>query len=341
MIRRYSDLILSLIVGVIAIFCFFSCSQNEANLPTENVYSVSGGQIEFNKNTKQFVGANTLHSFGGGSEDMPSWNLNIAREFVGNMHENPMSGFPIQDTNGQFLHPLQTMVDDNRSNGLVTILCPFGWNGTNETLLTGKFPTETFFWDAYKQKLALWAEHFKDQSDVWIEVWNEPYRFDRADGYTDDIWFTTMTELYSIVRNSGNNNIILIPCAEQGQDESVLINRGFEFLNTTSNVLFDIHAYEKWLLESNANIDEKIQNLQASDLPIFFGEVAPVNSGVLMNPEYFLNRIHTKGISFAAWLWKYDETDQDALLTTEGLPNNVNNNNWGDLYRSIAMRPRL
>jgi mannan endo-1,4-beta-mannosidase len=53
-----------------------------------------------------------------------------------------------------------------------------------------------------------------------------------------------------------------------------------------------------------------------------------------------LNIIFSKDISFAAWLWKYDETDQDALLTTQGLPNNFNNNNWGSLYNEIARRGR-
>jgi mannan endo-1,4-beta-mannosidase len=54
-----------------------------------------------------------------------------------------------------------------------------------------------------------------------------------------------MNELTAIIRNSGNKNIILVPCAEQGQDESVLINKGTAFLKDKSNILFDIHAYEK------------------------------------------------------------------------------------------------
>ncbi|MFP4844790.1 cellulase family glycosylhydrolase [Winogradskyella sp. PE311] len=338
---KYYSLVFRLVGSLIVLSTLYCCNKNNDNSLRENVYSISGDAINLNDFGKQFVGANALHSFGVGSEDMLLWNLNIAREFVGNMNENPISGFPIEDSNNQFLHSLQSIVDNNRSNGLVTILCPFGWDGQNVNLLTGKFPTETLFWDAYRAKLSQWANHFKEQSDVWIEVWNEPYRFDRTDGYTDDIWLNTMAELYNIIRNTGNENIVLIPCAEQGQDESVLINKGIEFLNNSNNVLFDIHAYEKWLLESNLNIEERVLNLQNLDLPIFFGEVAPVNSGVLMNPDYFLNLIHTKQISFAAWLWKYDETDQDALLTTEGLPNNENNNNWGDLYLSIATRDRL
>ncbi|WP_299128484.1 cellulase family glycosylhydrolase [uncultured Winogradskyella sp.] len=330
------------IVFVLFLLSFFlSCNTKEDSVISNTTYSIVDSKITFNSNAKQFVGANALHSFGTGSEDMPLWNLNIAREFVGNVNENPIEGTPVQDANGQFLHSLQAIVDDNRANNLVTILCPFGWDGQASNLLTGKFPAETAFWEAYKVKLALWAEHFKEQSDVWIEVWNEPYRFDRMDGYTDQNWLSTMTELYTIIRNTGNTNIVLIPCAEQGQDESVLINIGNLFLDTTDNVLFDIHAYEKWLLEPTAEIENRIQNLVDLNLPLFFGEVAPVNSGVLMNPEVFLDIIHNNQLSYAAWLWKYDETDQDALLTSDGSPNNFNNNNWGTLFRFFAFKDRL
>lgn len=321
---------------------FVSCSEKES-LPGNDIvlgYSIEDSQIKLDGVVKQFVGANALHSFAVGSADMTTWNLNLAREFVGNMNENPLTGAPIQDSNGQFLHSLQTIVDDNRANNLITILCPFGWDGTNANLLTGKFPTETVYWENFKTKLSSWAFQFKDQEDVWIEVWNEPYNFNVTDGYTDQIWLDTMQELYDIIRATGNENIVLIPCAEQGQSETVLLNRGSELLNNTENVLFDIHAYEKWLFIDDALNMSRLNDLKNAKLPVLFGEVAPVNAGVLMNPESFLEMLHSEGISYAAWLWKYDETDQDALLTANGEPNNINNNNWGSLYLSFAQRER-
>jgi mannan endo-1,4-beta-mannosidase len=99
------------------------------------------------------------------------------------------------------------------------------------TEFTGK-SRQTSWWTDYKTKLALWATQFKDQEDVWIEVWNEPYRFIRADGFTDTVWMSDMSELVTTVRSTGNTNILLIPCAEQGQDESILINKGADFLKT-------------------------------------------------------------------------------------------------------------
>jgi hypothetical protein len=37
----------------------------------------------------------------------------------------------------------------------------------------------------------------------------------------------------------------VVPAAEQGQDESVLLNKGTGFLKNKTNILYDIHAYEK------------------------------------------------------------------------------------------------
>jgi mannan endo-1,4-beta-mannosidase len=149
-----------------------------------------------------------------------------------------------------------------------------------------------------------------------------------------------MNEMVVNIRNTGNKNIIIVPCAEQGQDESVLINKGIQFLANKNNILFDIHAYEKWLLVSNSEIINRLDLLKQQNLPILFGEIAPLNAGVLMNPQSFLDLIYNRGLSVCAWIWKYDENDTDALLTSAGLPNNNNNNNWGAMYKELASRNR-
>jgi mannan endo-1,4-beta-mannosidase len=334
-----------LFIFLLAFQIFISCSKSEnVNNPISQVgYTISGTNILNTGKPIQLIGANAFHSFGASStnnDDMKSWNLDITREFIGNIKENPITGDPIQDSNGSWLHSLQKIVDGNRLNNRITILCAFGWNGTSETLFTGKMPAKTAWFTDYKTRLQSWANQFKNQSDVWIEVWNEPYRYDRTDEYTDAIWMNDMNEMTAIIRNTGNKNIILIPCAEQGQDESVLINKGSSFLSNKTNILFDIHAYEKWLLDSNTSISSRLDNLQTHNLPVIFGETAPINSGALMNPEYLLNELYNRGKSICAWTWKYDENDKDALLTLAGLPNNTNNNNWGTTFRNLSSKAR-
>jgi mannan endo-1,4-beta-mannosidase len=306
---------------------------------TQVKYNILGSKIQNVKTPIQLIGANNFHSFSASSSrDMLSWNMEISREFVGNMKENPLTGYPVKDSNGAWLHSLQAVVDSNRLGNRITIIGAFGWDGKTE--FTGLMPTKTAFWAAYKAKIQEWAIQFKNQPDVWIEVWNEPYRWDRADGYTDDIWYSDMNEMVALIRNTGNKNIILVPCAEQGQDESVLINKGTAFLANKTNILFDIHAYEKWLLVSNTNMGSRLAQLQAKNFPLIFGETAPLNAGSLMNPQPFLDSTYNRGISICAWVWKNDENDTDALLTKTGLPNNNNNNNWGTLFKNLAARVR-
>jgi len=322
------------------LFFFGSCQKEESVANSNSGYQITNSNISYNSKNIQLIGANAFHVFGAGSADMNSWNLDIAREFIGNIKETPLTGNPIQDSHGAYLYSIQNIVDENRKQNKISWICAFGWDGNPSTLFTGKSPATKFWWEDYKAKLRLWAIQFKDQNDVWIEVWNEPYRYDRADGYTDAIWLQNMNELTEIIRATGNKNIVVIPCAEQGQDESVLLNKGNAFLVGKSNILFVIHAYEKWLLDSSTNINSRLDELNRFNIPIIFGETAPMNAGVLMNPEPFLNLIYNKGISVCAWVWKKDESDQDALMTQNGLPNNINNNNWGTTFKNLALKTR-
>lgn len=319
-----------------------ACTKNKSQQPLSPLqeYAVKESKILHRGQPIQLIGANAFHVFSAGSSDMNSWHLDIAREFIGNVSETPLSGTPIQARNGAYLYSLQTIVDSNRLNKRITVLCPFGWDGNDSTAFTSKRPTQTVWWNAYKTKLQQWATQFKDQPDVWLEVWNEPYNYTQTDGYTDEVWAQDMNELVAVIREAGNTNIVLVPCAAQGQDESVLLNKGISFLAGKANILFDVHAYERWLLDDNAHMASRLDQLAAKQLPVFFGETAPVNSGVLMNPEPFLDSAYTRGLSVCAWAWKYDASDRDALLTTDGQPNNTNNNNWGSLFKSLAARDR-
>jgi mannan endo-1,4-beta-mannosidase len=324
---------------LLTIVCLlFACQKDTTNNTTS--YQITGKTIYYQDKPVQLIGVNALHVFGAGGSDMNAWKIDIVREFVGNVKENPISGAIIKDASNAYLYPLQTIVDSNRLNHQITILCPFKWDTNSNTYFTGAWPSNTTWWASYKQILQQWALHFSNQPDVWLEVWNEPYRYDRMDGFTDDVWLLHMNELISIIRNTGNKNIVLVPCAEQGQDESVLLTKGATIRSNFSNILFDVHAYEKWLLTTNSNIGNRLQLLQQQNIPVIFGEVAPMNAGVLMAPSGFLDSLHQRGMSVCAWLWKNDESDQDALLTKAGKPNNNNNNQWGTTYNNLCLKPR-
>jgi mannan endo-1,4-beta-mannosidase len=327
---------------ILFIFLLSSCNKtNQTSILYTDKFTIAGNKI-YNYNTPvQIIGANAFHVFGAGGSDLNNWHLDIAREFVGNVNEVRLTGNPFQDSNGAYLHSLQSVADSNRANKRITIFCPFQWSGLPATNFTGTMPKLTYWWSDFKLKLQQWAVQFKDQPDVWLEVWNEPYRYDRTDGYTDETWMSDMNELVTLIRSAGNNNVILVPCAEQGQDESVLNNKGALFLQGKTNILFDIHAYEKWLLVSNVSMGNRIKQLIQNKLPVLFGETAPLNAGLLMNPQPFLDSIYNNGLSVCAWVWKYDSTDKDALLNATGQPNDTNNNNWGTTFKTLSLRPRI
>jgi mannan endo-1,4-beta-mannosidase len=303
---------------------------------TVNTYTVSGNTFQKNGVPTSWRGVNAMHVFGGDSSDMNSWGVDIVREPILNMRDTPLTGYAL-NVGGTYLHSLQNIVNDNRANGKVTILCPFGWDGTSATEFLGQNPSKTTWWSSYKKKYQAIARQFKNQPDVWFEVWNEPYWHDRSHSYSDALWLSDMKAMVDNIRSTGATNIVLVPGAETGQDESVLIAKGPSLLAGRNNIAFDIHAYEKWLEDPQTTVENRIQNVKNAGLAMLFGEVAPLNAGILMNPANFLAAARTQGSTVSAWLWKYDGTDTDALLNSDGTHNDNSNNNWGSIYRDFTL----
>ena len=134
------------------------------------------------------------------------------------------------------------------------------------------------------------ATEFRDERNAWLEVWNEPYWWQGGRGDTDDRWLTDMQDMVDNIRSTGNRNLMLVPGAESGQAESVLLTKGAQLLQGRSNILFDIHAYEKWLLgTSPASVAARIQAVQGAGLALIFGQISPFNSGAQMDVRIVLD----------------------------------------------------
>ena len=317
---------------IFSVFIFF-CSQ----ILFADSFSVQGSSIEQNGINKVWRGANAMHVFGGSSNDMNAWNADLVREFIGDVKNTPISGWATY-VNGKWLHPLEKYIANNRANGKVTILTPFGWDGVS---LTGKNPSQQIFYNEYKAKMREWANYIKNQPDVWIEVWNEPYMWDNSNYPLDhSLWLSDMIDLVDNIRATGCNNIILVPGNMQGQGEAPILAKADLLVKERINIVFDLHAYEKWLDKvSYSTIENRLQKLKELNVAVMFGELAPMNAGVLMNPSDFLKAVQRKNISTAAWLWKYNSADRDALFDSAGAVNNTNNNNWGSQYTTHLLEP--
>jgi mannan endo-1,4-beta-mannosidase len=170
------------------------------------------------------------------------WKIGIVREFIGDLLHQPMSGRVVH-SGSSWLHPLQSIVDTNRRNSIVTILCPFGWNGTSD--FSGSNPREMPFFVDYKRRWQAVAKQFASQSDVWLELWNEPYNW-HGQNFSDSMWLSDAIEMVENIR-SVNQNIIVVPGALDGQDESIILRQGRALLTGRSDLVFDVHGYERWM----------------------------------------------------------------------------------------------
>jgi hypothetical protein len=92
-------------------------------------YAIVNADIRRNDTTVMLGGANALHVYGGFSGEMRAWNVTLVREFIRNLKDQPITGAATySNASGAWFHPLRAIVDSNRANGMVTILCPFGWD---------------------------------------------------------------------------------------------------------------------------------------------------------------------------------------------------------------------
>ena len=319
------------------------------------IYSIRGTQILRDGEPVRFAGGvNAMHTYSLGSEAdylrLKEWNVGIVREFISNLYETPLTGeYAKKSSNGEWLWPMQSFVDDNRANGFVTILCPFYWvNQTTleVTVFSGKYPAEQGFYNAYKDRMRVIAEHFKNQSDVWVQVWNEPYPWDNSNGYKNETWLRDHIDMVDNLRSvSGFDNIIIVQGNGQGQLEEALLSRGADLLADRPNILFSLHGYEKWMMGSDATVDAivaRLLALKAAGFALIFGECGVINSSGLM-PGFlnFLEGMTLGDIPTLAWLWKYNDNDKNSLMNSSGLPNNNGNLNWGSEYKKFLANKAL
>ena len=211
------------------------------------------------------------------------WGIHTVQEFIENLNETPISGPPTNVSTGEWLHSLQSVVDANRHNGLVTILSPIGWvlPGARQVQMTGMYPTQQSYYNDYKARMKLIAAQFVNQSDVWLECWHEPYPFDNSGDYTDDVWLSDAVDMVQNLRSvPGFNNIIVVQSSGQGQNLEALFNRGTSLTYIFPNILFQVHQYEDWMRNINSTqVQSQINQLQDLALPLLIQRRAhPVGS---------------------------------------------------------------
>lgn len=335
---------ISFFTFMICLLAVLSCNEDNSPAPvspaTQGEFQIIGSKLLRNGKNIHYKGVNAMQTFGLGNGDlMDEWKIEIVREFIGNLEEQPITGNAIKAKNGVWYHSLEKIVAQNRAHQKITILCPFGWfiNG-NLVSFSGLNPRDQDFYEGYKLKMQQIAEHFKDQPDVWIEVWNEPYHWNNQNNYSHSKWLADMQDMVRNLRQvDGFESIIVVPGNEQGQSEDAILSKGKELLKIDPTILFDLHAYEKWLVNTTeSEVRTRILRITENNFAVMMGEVGVQNVGDVMPVKHFLAAMKSTQTTTLAWLWNQNSKDNNALLTNEGLPNSTaTNNQWGSIYRDF------
>ena len=307
-------------------------------------HTISGTKILRDGVSAQWRGVNAPNMSGLQASSMGGWGIDIIREYISDVNDVPVGDTSIQDpSTGQWIHGLRRIVNDNRANGKVTILCPFSWNidGGWEEEYCGKTPRERWFYNDHVNRLRAWAWEFRNDSDVWISLWNEPYSGNSGDY---DAWLTDSAEMVDAIRSQSNNNIIVVPVSNWAQDEGVLFSKGNALKSGRSNLLFDIHCYAGWNdWQSQGDIQNRFQAVKNAGFAAMVGEVGAVigywnNQWQVRDVAKVLNAAANTGMTCLAWHWK-DSSELDSLRRN-GQPNNVNNFNFGSTVRNYCLASR-
>lgn len=276
-----------------------------------------------------------MHIFAG--NDPLDWpGIGIIREFVGDLKNAPLkSGETYRDMDHHWrLRALQDLVDDNRKRGLVTILCPFSWDGSKETQFTGSSPCQSPWYKDYKSRMREWAAQFKGQSDVWIELMNEPFHpLNTAED--DALWLAAMTDMVDNLRSADWSGIILVPGSAWGQDETVIERMGPRLLAGRNDLIFDVHIYNRWQDQPDT-IPARCAKIKASGLPFIFGEFGTGSGDGVRDTHPFMKAAQENHFSVLAWGWgTWGPRKPNNLQLNDGTPNDVGNFGWGSAYKAF------
>ncbi|QRK09649.1 cellulase family glycosylhydrolase [Archangium violaceum] len=295
-------------------------------------YSVSGNQLLKDGVPYEPRGVNKMSVWGFNAAETTPWGVEILREHI--------------DMKLTSLTQMRDIVVDARANGKVVILSatwydndalPGGKTPYPANQLLGVVPSADPRWEPVKNRWREIANYFKGQSDVWFDVWNEPYNWDvtKPEGYTEELWLSEMSTLVDNIRSTGANNIILVPGALMGQGEKVLLNKGGALLSGRSNILFGVHCYSGQWWQDQANIETRFQNLLNKGIPFIVSEY-----GAGHPFANILGAARAKRIGSLAWLWKHDNDDKEALLKEDGTPNDTNNYTLGSSVKNFGLGAR-
>ena len=227
------------------------------------------------------------------------WQFNTVR-VVNKMWDSYWQGDIVSDcTPVQDISDLPARVQKYTDLGLVVIL---DWHAVGDYATSSASETS----ENLNEMLDFWrqvADLFKDNNNVWFNIYNEPGDMDNNNrDQRREKWVTMHQEAIRVIRDEvGANNMIVVGGWSWGQDtgpawdaakikteNSAILSAGDRVItfdpgygdgeHTYENIIFDVHIYDQWdkgtQAEQNERLADYIDRVHAKDFALIIGEYA-------------------------------------------------------------------
>ncbi|RPI01880.1 MAG: hypothetical protein EHM72_05445 [Calditrichaeota bacterium] len=281
---------------------FFACSE-KSNPVVENPddsakgFYTLGSSLMVNACEWELRGANMMSAFGTPDyTEAEAFGMDIARECI--------------DMKCTGDEKLRQIVSAARARGFVVILTAFWWDNDAfpsgntpypDCQLLGAVPSKDARFSGVQARWRQIARLFKNQSDVWFGLWNEPYDWQKSKTASSDQWLADAAALVDNIRSTGAENIVVLCGTAMGQGHEPFLEKGGELLQGRKNIVFDIHAYQTYWNVSSTEIKSRLDALKSSGIaPVIVGEFAANGDQPY---QAVMDACRGTRTTLLAWLW--------------------------------------
>jgi len=275
--------------------------EDKKNIQDSAGYYTVGSALMKNNCEWEFRGTDKMSIWNWSYDSIAAWGMDITRECI----DMKLT------TDSELIQIVQLA----RSKGFVTILTAVWWDsdaihdGTTpypDCQLLGSIPSSDSRFLSVQKRWREIAVLFKNQTDVWFGVWNEPYNWKKEQTASSQQWLNDATLLVDNIRSTGANNIIVLCGNAMGQGYEPFMEKGPDLLSGRKNIVFDIHAYQTYWDLNQASIENILTELKNADIaPVIIGEFSANGTQPYQSVMHACRTTHT---SILAWLWdQYEE----------------------------------
>jgi mannan endo-1,4-beta-mannosidase len=303
------------LILLLGLFVFTHCGKKsnpagDTGDQTKTGYYTTGAKLMYNSCEWEFRGTNKMSVFSDWNFEGPvDYGMDISRECI--------------DMKCTADADLQHIVQAARAKDFVVILTAFWWDSDAfatgrtpypECQLLGAIPSQDIRFGNIQIRWQQIARLFKNQSDVWFGVWNEPYAWRKEETASSEQWLADAVLMVDNIRETGAENIIVVCGHAMGQGHEPFLEKGSQLLAGRKNIVFDIHAYQTYWDISSEQIEARLNALKSVNIaPVIIGEFAANGEQPYIN---IMKACRNTRTTLLAWLWgQYQEPFLSAFRT--------------------------